>query len=72
MGFLVGVFQARPTHLSVLSNRSPLGARTLRPSRPRSALAIQLAPAEPVQKWRTRRAPILPAQGEELQTAVDQ
>eukprot|EP00969_Alexandrium_andersonii_P109267 4820599-Alexandrium_andersonii.AAC.1 len=55
-----------------LPNPGPLTARTLRLSRLRSALAIQLIPAESVQQWRACRAPILPVQAEELHVAVDQ
>eukprot|EP00969_Alexandrium_andersonii_P182482 8062883-Alexandrium_andersonii.AAC.1 len=65
----MGVFQVRPSNLRVLTDRSPLIVRTLRLIGLRSALAIQLVPAEPVQQRRARRAPILPAQAEELHAA---
>eukprot|EP00969_Alexandrium_andersonii_P113591 5019909-Alexandrium_andersonii.AAC.1 len=56
----------------VLPNPGLLTVRNLGLSKLRSALAIQLVPAESVQERRARRAPIPPAQVEELHVAVDQ
>eukprot|EP00969_Alexandrium_andersonii_P047106 2066945-Alexandrium_andersonii.AAC.1 len=72
MGLFMGAPQVRPMNFRVLLNPGPLTARALRLSRLRSALAIQLVPAETVQQRRACRAPILPVQVEELHVAVDQ
>eukprot|EP00969_Alexandrium_andersonii_P039794 1743168-Alexandrium_andersonii.AAC.1 len=65
----MGVHHVRPMNSRVLPNPGPLAVRTLGLNRLRSALAIQLVPAESVQTWRACRAPILPVQVEELHMA---
>eukprot|EP00969_Alexandrium_andersonii_P166464 7355710-Alexandrium_andersonii.AAC.1 len=65
----MGVLQVRPMNFRVLPNPGPLTARTLRLSRLRRAFAIQLVPAESAQQRRACRAPMLPAQAEELHAA---
>eukprot|EP00969_Alexandrium_andersonii_P145300 6426400-Alexandrium_andersonii.AAC.1 len=68
----MGILHVCPLHSLTFLIPGPLTVRTLRHSRLRSAPAIQLVPAESAQKRRAGRAPILPAQAEELHAAVGQ